>query len=165
MPLVQISLLRGKPAPYLRAIAYGVHQALVATFETPLKDRFQTIQQLDPEELILDADSLPTQPVFEVSHPVSTDEYLVAGRRAEARQLGQKRQNWLDSSAPWQAASTGHGLAIPPAEGKASPRVLARCVEQAASHVAWNSLSARRGSVRPLAHPTAGACASRSRFY
>lgn len=61
MPLVHISLLRGKPAPYVRAIADGVHQALVETFETPLKDRFQIIQQLAPEELIFDADYLQVQ--------------------------------------------------------------------------------------------------------
>lgn len=61
MPLVHISLLRGKPAPYVRAIADGVHQALVETFETPLKDRFQIIQQLAPEELIFDADYLEVQ--------------------------------------------------------------------------------------------------------
>lgn len=58
MPLVHISLLRGKPAAYIRAIADGVHQALVETFETPLKDRFQVIQQLAPDELIFDADYL-----------------------------------------------------------------------------------------------------------
>jgi phenylpyruvate tautomerase PptA (4-oxalocrotonate tautomerase family) len=58
MPLVQISLLRGKPAPYIRAIADGVHQALVATFDTPLHDRFQIIHQLAPEDLIFDADYL-----------------------------------------------------------------------------------------------------------
>jgi phenylpyruvate tautomerase PptA (4-oxalocrotonate tautomerase family) len=58
MPLVQISLLQGKSAPYVRAIADGVHQALVETFETPLHDRFQVIQQLAPEALLFDADYL-----------------------------------------------------------------------------------------------------------
>lgn len=58
MPLVAISLLRGKSTPYVRAIADGVHQALGDTFDTPLHDRFQLIQQLAPEELIFDADYL-----------------------------------------------------------------------------------------------------------
>lgn len=58
MPFVQISLLRGKPAPYIRVIADSVHKALVETFETPLKDRFQVIHQLAPEESIFDADYL-----------------------------------------------------------------------------------------------------------
>ena len=58
MPLVHISLLKGKPPAYVRAIADGVHQALVETFETPVDDRFQIVQQLEPEELIFSADYL-----------------------------------------------------------------------------------------------------------
>lgn len=58
MPLVNIFLLKGKTAAYVRAIADGVHEALVETFETPLKDRFQVIRLLEPEELIFDTDYL-----------------------------------------------------------------------------------------------------------
>lgn len=31
MPLVRIALRQGKPAPYRRAIAAGIHQAMVET--------------------------------------------------------------------------------------------------------------------------------------
>jgi phenylpyruvate tautomerase PptA (4-oxalocrotonate tautomerase family) len=58
MPLVHISLLKGKPPAYVRAIADGVHQALVEAFETPADDHFQIVQQLEPEALIFSPDYL-----------------------------------------------------------------------------------------------------------
>jgi hypothetical protein len=54
MPLVRISLLKGKPREYLRAISDGVHQALVEVYNVPPNDRFQLIHQHEPEELIYD---------------------------------------------------------------------------------------------------------------
>ncbi len=58
MPLVNISLLKGKPPTHIRAIAGGVHQALVETYNVPDDDRFQLIHQHDPHEFIYDADYL-----------------------------------------------------------------------------------------------------------
>ncbi|HET9622947.1 MAG TPA: tautomerase family protein [Kofleriaceae bacterium] len=54
MPFVRISLLKGKSAAYLRAIADGVHHALVEAFEVPAADRFQLIHQHERDELIYD---------------------------------------------------------------------------------------------------------------
>jgi phenylpyruvate tautomerase PptA (4-oxalocrotonate tautomerase family) len=58
MPLVQISLCKGKPRAWIRAIADGVHQALQEAFQTPADDRFQLIQEYEPENLIYDPDYL-----------------------------------------------------------------------------------------------------------
>jgi 4-oxalocrotonate tautomerase len=58
MPLVQISLRRGKPAEYRRAIADGVHGALVAAIGIPVDDRFQTITEHDTGGLIYDPNYL-----------------------------------------------------------------------------------------------------------
>ena len=58
MPLVRISLLAGKPRAYIRAIADGVHQALIETYGVPPGDRFQLISQHEPEDLIYDAEYL-----------------------------------------------------------------------------------------------------------
>lgn len=58
MPLVHISLLKGKPPEYLRAIGDGVHQALREAFEVPADDRFQLIHQHERDEFIYDADYL-----------------------------------------------------------------------------------------------------------
>jgi phenylpyruvate tautomerase PptA (4-oxalocrotonate tautomerase family) len=58
MPLVRISLLKGKPASYLRAISQGVHQALIEAFRIPPDDYFQLIHQHEPGELLYDPDYL-----------------------------------------------------------------------------------------------------------
>jgi phenylpyruvate tautomerase PptA (4-oxalocrotonate tautomerase family) len=54
MPLVRISLQRGKPLAYRRAVADGVHRALVEGIGVPLRDRFQIIAEHAPENLIYD---------------------------------------------------------------------------------------------------------------
>jgi phenylpyruvate tautomerase PptA (4-oxalocrotonate tautomerase family) len=58
MPFVRISLHRGKPPAYLRAVADAVHNALVAAFRIPAADRFQVIHQHEPGEMIVDRDYL-----------------------------------------------------------------------------------------------------------
>lgn len=58
MPLIRISLLKGKSPAHIRAISDGVHQALMVAYGAPADDRFQLIQQHDPDELIYDADYL-----------------------------------------------------------------------------------------------------------
>lgn len=58
MPLVHISLLKGKPRSHIRAIADGVHEALVDAYKAPADDRFQLIHQHDPEDFIYDEDYL-----------------------------------------------------------------------------------------------------------
>lgn len=54
MPFARISLLKGKPPEYLKALSDGVHQALVDAFEVPADDRFQAIHQHDAGELVFD---------------------------------------------------------------------------------------------------------------
>lgn len=61
MPLVRISLLKGRSAIDLRAIADGVHAALVETYAVPLEDRFQIIEQREPGEIIYSATYLDIQ--------------------------------------------------------------------------------------------------------
>jgi phenylpyruvate tautomerase PptA (4-oxalocrotonate tautomerase family) len=55
MPVVQISLIRGKPRAYIQSIAEGVHRALHETYDVPLHDRFQFIQEYDAQNLIYDS--------------------------------------------------------------------------------------------------------------
>ena len=54
MPLTRISLARGRPPDYLRALSDSLHRALVDTFEVPPDDRFQIIHQHEPGELVFD---------------------------------------------------------------------------------------------------------------
>ncbi len=58
MPYTRISLLKGKPPHYLRAVSDALHQALVETFDVPPADRFQIIDQHEPGELIFDRNYL-----------------------------------------------------------------------------------------------------------
>jgi phenylpyruvate tautomerase PptA (4-oxalocrotonate tautomerase family) len=54
MPLVRISLQRGKPLAYRKAVADAVHRALVDVIGIPEKDRFQIISEHEAENLIYD---------------------------------------------------------------------------------------------------------------
>jgi phenylpyruvate tautomerase PptA (4-oxalocrotonate tautomerase family) len=52
MPLVRITLAAGKPAPYRRAVADGIHDALVETANVPPEDRFQVVEEVPAENLV-----------------------------------------------------------------------------------------------------------------
>ena len=54
MPLVRISLREGKPETYRRALADGIHRAMVETISVPPLDRFQVITEHPAEGLIYD---------------------------------------------------------------------------------------------------------------
>ena len=54
MPLTTIALRKGKPAQYRRALADGVHAAMVETIGIPKDDRFQLIDEYEPDSLIYD---------------------------------------------------------------------------------------------------------------
>jgi len=47
MPLVRVSLRRGKPAAYRKAILDGIYQAMISTFNVPNEDRFMVINEHD----------------------------------------------------------------------------------------------------------------------
>jgi phenylpyruvate tautomerase PptA (4-oxalocrotonate tautomerase family) len=54
MPLVRISLRRGKPAAHRRAVGDAVHRAMVETIDVPPLDRFQVITEHDEDGLLYD---------------------------------------------------------------------------------------------------------------
>jgi phenylpyruvate tautomerase PptA (4-oxalocrotonate tautomerase family) len=54
MPLVRISLREGKSEAYKKAIADGVHRALVEGAGAPADDRFQVITEHPPGGLVYD---------------------------------------------------------------------------------------------------------------
>jgi phenylpyruvate tautomerase PptA (4-oxalocrotonate tautomerase family) len=58
MPLVYVSLLKGKSREHINAVSDGVHQALIDAYNVPADDRFQVIHQHEPGELIYDTDYL-----------------------------------------------------------------------------------------------------------
>ena len=50
MPLIRVSLRRGKPDDYKRAIGDGVYRALRETFTVPEEDRFVTVSEHSESE-------------------------------------------------------------------------------------------------------------------
>ncbi|RDJ23242.1 tautomerase family protein [Bosea caraganae] len=55
MPLIRISMRRGRPASEPAAIVDGVYRALREAFEVPEDDLFAVIHQHDPDEFIFNA--------------------------------------------------------------------------------------------------------------
>src|SRR5215831_4508907 len=47
MPLVRVSLRRGKPAAHRKAILDGIYRAMRAVFDVPDEDRFMVITEHD----------------------------------------------------------------------------------------------------------------------
>ncbi|MBA2079688.1 tautomerase family protein [Rhodanobacter sp. PCA2] len=58
MPLVRISLRRGKSAAHLAALRNGIYAAMRDTFDVPERDRFILIHQHEAEEFDCDPDYL-----------------------------------------------------------------------------------------------------------
>jgi 4-oxalocrotonate tautomerase len=54
MPLVRISLRQGTTLDYRKAIADGVHRAMVEALTAPADDRFQVVTEHGPSDLIYD---------------------------------------------------------------------------------------------------------------
>jgi 4-oxalocrotonate tautomerase len=58
MPLARVSLRRGKPATYRKAILEGIYQALRDTFDVPEGDRFMILTEHDEGDFVYDANYL-----------------------------------------------------------------------------------------------------------
>ena len=84
MPFVRISLRKGKSRAYLRALSDSLHRALVEEFGVPSADRFQTILQHEPEELVFDRDYL--------AGPRSDDFVLIAITAGRVRSTAVKQR-------------------------------------------------------------------------
>ena len=82
MPLVTISLRKGRTPEVLRAISDGIHEALVTQANVPPDDRFHILHELDGEAIIAHA----TYGGVERSHGVVIIEIVLnAGRTVEIK--------------------------------------------------------------------------------
>ncbi len=84
MPLVRISLREGKSEQHRRALADGVHQAMVEAIDAPPQDRFQIITEHSANDLIYDPSYLGIERSDNI---VMVQITLSAGRKP-----GQKRK-------------------------------------------------------------------------
>jgi 4-oxalocrotonate tautomerase len=58
MPLVRISLMRGKPVGFGKKVGEIIYRAMVDTINVPANDHFQVITEHDRDGLIYDPDYL-----------------------------------------------------------------------------------------------------------
>ncbi|MBV8032654.1 MAG: tautomerase family protein [Betaproteobacteria bacterium] len=58
MPLVRVSLAKGRPAELRRRIGDAIHQALVDTIQVPAADRFQLLTEHEPQDFVYDPEYL-----------------------------------------------------------------------------------------------------------
>ena len=58
MPLTRVSLRRGKPAAYRKAILESLYQAMRETFDVPEGDRFMTVSEHDADDFVYGANYL-----------------------------------------------------------------------------------------------------------
>ena len=58
MPLIRVSLRRGKPAAYRKAILEGLYQAMRETFDVPEGDRFMVATEHDADDFVYDPNYL-----------------------------------------------------------------------------------------------------------
>jgi 4-oxalocrotonate tautomerase len=82
MPLVRITLARGTLPDYRRAIADGVHDALVATAKVPAADRFQVVEEVSAENLFFSSDYLG---IARTPSVVFVQVFLNLGRAVEVK--------------------------------------------------------------------------------
>src|SRR5271163_207181 len=117
MPLVRISLRAGKTEEYRKALADGVHRALVEAMDAPAQDRFQVITEHPAGGLIYDPAYLGvgrTDNFVMVQITLSTGRKLVQ-RMAEilAENPGLRKQDLMINlvEVAWENWSFGNGEA------------------------------------------------------
>ncbi len=82
MPLVRVTMTKGKSPDYIRKMSNGIYEALVETFEMPENDMFQIIEQLEPGALIYDRNYGVTSP--------RSDDFLFINIESDARRRSEK---------------------------------------------------------------------------
>jgi phenylpyruvate tautomerase PptA (4-oxalocrotonate tautomerase family) len=122
MPLVRLSLLKGKSAEFRRKAGDAVHQALVEAIGVPSADRFQLLTEHEPGDLVYDPGFLGiarSNDIVIVQITISTGRTLrqkrslyrhIANNLAE---LGLRREDvWINLiEVPRENWSFGNGLA------------------------------------------------------
>jgi 4-oxalocrotonate tautomerase len=58
VPLVRVSLLKGRSAELRRKIGDAIHRALVETIDVPQRDRFQILTEHEAGDLVYDSEYL-----------------------------------------------------------------------------------------------------------
>jgi 4-oxalocrotonate tautomerase len=82
MPLVRVTLFKGKSPEYLDAVSKGIYDALVKSYAMPEHDHFQIFEQKEPSELRFDRNFVTKVP--------RSDDFMIVNIKADARRVGEK---------------------------------------------------------------------------
>jgi len=112
MPLVRISLVKGKPEAYRRKVGDAVHRALVEAAGVPPLDRFQLLTEHEPGDIVYDSNYLG---IARTSDLVIVQITLSVGARRDASRLKGNRNRALTpisglrmrAPLPWSAHVQG----------------------------------------------------------
>ena len=107
MPLVRISLRHGTSPEYRKALADGVHRAMVEAIAIPPDDRFQVITEHPPEALIYNSQYLGVRRSDRI---VLVQITLSFGRKPQQKRKLYKRMADLVETS-WENWSFGNGEA------------------------------------------------------
>jgi phenylpyruvate tautomerase PptA (4-oxalocrotonate tautomerase family) len=88
MPLVRISLVKGKPETYRRKVGDAIHRALVEAVGVPPLDRFQLLTEHEPGDIVYDSNYLG---IARTSDLVIVQITLSAGRSLEQKRALYRR--------------------------------------------------------------------------
>ena len=82
MPIVRITMAKGKSAAYLAAVSDSIYEAMVEKFDLPAGDKFHIFEQLDFGSFVYDRDyASPDQ---------RTDDFMVISVISDARRAAEK---------------------------------------------------------------------------
>ena len=106
MPLVRISIHKGRSTEFRRKLGDAIHRALVETIDVPQLDRFQLLTEHEPGDLVYDAGYLGiarTNEIMIAQITMSTGRTLAQKRRLFRRiadnlaALGLRREDaWIN---------------------------------------------------------------------
>jgi len=88
MPLVRISLVKGKPEAYRRKVGDAIHRALVEAVGVPPLDRFQLLTEHDLGDIVYDSNYLG---IARTSNLVIVQITLSQGRTLEQKRALYRR--------------------------------------------------------------------------
>jgi phenylpyruvate tautomerase PptA (4-oxalocrotonate tautomerase family) len=85
MPLVTVTLRKGRPPEFLRRVGDAVHSALVAQAKIPEADRFHVFHEVDANHIDVDPTFAGSEPVERSKDVLIIQIVLNAGRSDEVK--------------------------------------------------------------------------------
>ena len=86
MPLVRVTMIKGKSPDYIKKMSDSIYEALLETSYMQKNDLFHIIEQVEPGDLIYDRH-------FGIKGSRSGD-FVIINIESDARRRGERRPSW-----------------------------------------------------------------------